>query len=140
MRLMKKNEKGFSLIEVLVALAILGLVAVAFLGGLATANKAMFIADKRATAESLARTEMEYVKNQDYITAPWDYELPSSPPSWDLDHDLPEGYNGYTAIVNAELLHDTDDGIQKIIITVKHGTEAGTAKEVITIEDYKVNR
>jgi len=134
-RFFRHSSKGFSLIEVLVALAILGLVAAAFLGGLATANKAMFIADKRTTAESLARTEMEYVKNQNYSTALWDYELPSSPPSWDLGHNLPEGYYGYTVSVDAVPLHATDDGIQKITVTVSLDTSV-----VIELVDYKVNR
>ena len=143
-----KNEKGFTLIEVIVALALLGIISIAFLGALATASKAIVIADERATAESLARTEMEYVKSQDYSVAPWDYELPSTPPSWDATHALPEGYDGYTVNVSAVLLHDTDgdgdiddddfdDGIQKITVTVKHLEEL---KEVLTLEDYKVER
>jgi len=130
-----KNEKGFTLIEVLVSLALLGIIGSVFLGGLATASKSIFIADKQTTAESLARSQMEYVKEQDYSSAPWDYELPSSPPSWDLDHELPEGCDGYTANVSAELLHDTDDGIQQITVTVSHGGEA-----VIILEGYKVFR
>jgi len=55
---MIKNEKGMSLIEVLVALAILGIAAAAFLSGLATVSRALIIADERTTAESLAKTEI----------------------------------------------------------------------------------
>ena len=36
-----KNEKGFTLIEVIIGLAILGIVAAGFLGGLATASQSM---------------------------------------------------------------------------------------------------
>ena len=132
---MKKNEKGVTLIEVIIAVALLGVIVVAFFGALSTASKALFIADERATAESLARTEMEYVNNQDYVTDTWSYQLPSTPPSWDASHTLPAGYDGYTADASATLLHATDDGIKKITITIHHHT-----KEIITLEDYKVDR
>ena len=134
---LKGNETGLGLIETLVALAILGSIAVVFLSGLATTAKATLIADKRATAESITRSEMEYVKSQDYVIAPWLYELPTTPPTWDASHTLPASYNGYTVNVTAELLdgHEPDDGIQKITVTVNRGS-----KLVLTVEDYKVDR
>jgi prepilin-type N-terminal cleavage/methylation domain-containing protein len=120
-RLLRHNSKGFSLIEVLIALALLGIIAVAFLGGIATASKAMFIADKRTTAESLARSEMEYVKNLPYEDGATEYDIdPSLSP------------DGYTISVDVDPLHD---GIQEITVTVSHGGEA-----VIELEDYKVDR
>jgi prepilin-type N-terminal cleavage/methylation domain-containing protein len=136
-----KSERGFSLVEVVIAIALLGIVGVAFLGGLSTASKAIFTADERATAESLARTEMEYVRNQDYSIAPWDYELPSGTssgvfPSWwnTANHTLPAGYAGYTVNVSTTLLpsHSTDDGIQKIAVDIKH-----LNKEIFTLEGYR---
>ncbi|MCK4369080.1 MAG: type II secretion system protein [Dehalococcoidales bacterium] len=140
-----KNEKGFTLIGVMIALLLLGIIAVALLGALATASNAIFIADERATAESLARTEMEYIKNceYEYLSAPWSYELPSNPPSWDTTHALPAGYDGYSLTVDGNLfdadgdddVDPDDEGIQKIIVTVKHHD-----KEVITLENYKVER
>ncbi len=59
-RLMK-NERGFTLIEVMIAVALMGIIGIALLSGLATASRALFVADERATAESLARSQMEYV-------------------------------------------------------------------------------
>jgi prepilin-type N-terminal cleavage/methylation domain-containing protein len=135
-----KREKGFSLIEVIVALALLGMVAVSFLGALAGGSNAIFIADERATGESLARTEMEYIRNQDYSPAPWAYELPSGappadPPTWwdpANPHTLPQGYDNYAANINAEPLHDTDDGIQEITVVIKH-----LGKEIFILEGYR---
>lgn len=132
---MKGNEVGVTFIETLVALAILGLIAAAFLSGLATGAKATLIADERATAESLARSQMEYVKSQDYVSVPWSYELPITPPDWDENHTLPPGYNGYTVSVAAEPLDGHDSDIQKITVTVNHGD-----KPVLTVDGYKVNR
>ena len=132
-----KSEKGFSLIEVALSIALLGIIAAAFLGALATGSKALFIADERATAESLARTELEYVKNQEYKGAPWEYELPSSPPppAWLWEScTLPDGYDGYTVNVSAEPLHDTDIGIQRITATVWHLEKPDA---IIILEDYR---
>ena len=126
-----KNEKGFTLIEVMIAIALLGIIAVAFLGALATASRALVIADERTTAESVARSQMEYVKNQNY-------DAINDPPQYSLLSSIPDGY---TIVVTAERLDPVgdgtgnDDGIQKITVTVSHN-----GKEVITLEDYKVNR
>ena len=135
-----KNEKGFTLIEVIIAVALLGVIAIAFLSALGTASLAMFIADERATAESLARSEMEYVKSANYTYNGWSYELPTTAPSWDVSHALPSGYDSYTANVTTEPLNSPDDGIQKITIVVSH-----LGKEIIssgnsTLENYKVDR
>ena len=57
------SSRGFTLIEVLIALALMGIIAIAFLSGLSTSSMALIIADEHATAESLARSQMAYVKN-----------------------------------------------------------------------------
>jgi len=138
-RLIKK-ETGFSLVEVLVGLAIIGIVVVGFLMAIATAYKANIISDERTTADSLARAQMEYVKAQGYISADsagWPYELPGSPPPvswlWAIPVDPPAGY---TVNVDAIPIHDIgDDGIQKIIIVVSHNN-----KIIVTLEDLKADR
>jgi len=61
---------GFTLIEVLIALALFTIIAIVFAGGLATASRAVLIADVRTRAESLARTQMESVKEERYEDAP----------------------------------------------------------------------
>lgn len=137
------GESGVALIETLVALAILGLIAVVFLSGLATAARATLIADEQATAESLARSEIEYVKSQDYI----DYSVDP--------HDVydeitpPEGSEGYSVGIIAEPIDpdtglpygetggifEQDDDIQRITVTVNRGS-----KLLLTLEGYKVDR
>ena len=137
-RLMGHSSRGFSLIEVIIALALLGIIAVAFLGALFTASKAILIADERATAESLARSQMEDVKN-------CSYEHGASPLYEQVDVESPT-HPGYFISVDAPPIDpdtglplanpDEDKSIQKIIVTVDHHEES----EVIVLEDYKVDR
>lgn len=141
-----KGEKGFSLMEVALAMALLGIVAVAFLGALATGSRAIFIADERATAESLARTQMEFVRSQEYDAAPWNYTVTSSEqdstdqPTWWDDAPPPllsAEYDGYTAGVAVEPLHILDDGIQVITVTITHTVEGEPPKIIFDIEGYR---
>ena len=143
-----RDEKGFSLLEVVIALALIGIIAIAFLLALAGASRAISIADEQATAQSLIRTEMEYIKGEDFAdlptTANWSYKLPSGNPPWDVNHRLPASYEdaeysleveGYAIDVNED---DTPDaGILKIKITVYHRDKP---EPIITVEDYKVDR
>ena len=142
MRLKKlnRNQKGFTLIEVLIAIAILGMIAVPFLTALSTSSRALIIADERTTAESLVRSEIEYVKSQDYCNASWSYNVNSTgstvpgQPDWLVgSHALPDNCKDYSLTVNASPI---DDGIQKITVTVERDND----KLVLTTSTYKVNR
>jgi prepilin-type N-terminal cleavage/methylation domain-containing protein len=64
---MKKSEAGFTFIEVLIALMIIVILAGAFLNGVAYSSRAVMLADGRATAEALAKSEIEYIKMQTYL-------------------------------------------------------------------------
>jgi len=121
------RESGITLIETVVALAIMGTIAVTFLSGLATTSKAAFIVDEQATAESLARSQMEWTQNVDYVYSATQYSSASIPSGKD--------YINYSATITAESLHNPDDGIQKITVTVKRFDET-----VIRLQSYKVDR
>ena len=120
------RSRGLTLVELVIAMALIAIIAVAFLGGLSNAIMSLVVADVRTTAESLARSEMEYVKSQGYEPAPWDYE-----------DERPPAYDGYAVEVSAELLDGIDDGIQKITVTVSHHSRT---EPVITLEGYKADR
>ena len=121
------HESGVSLIEALVALAIIGTVAVIFLSGVAATSKAAFTVDEQATAESLARSQMEWVKKVDYVYGTTEYSPAPIPSSKD--------YINYSAVITVEPLRAPDDGIQKITVAVKRSGEG-----VIKLEGYKVDR
>ena len=131
---MLKKQKGFSLIEVLVALALLGVLAAGFLVALANSSSHSLTANIRATAESLARTQMESIKNEPYQTGastnPALYTkiaLPSS--SWDISWTV-------SRLDPENLGNGSDEGLQKIDVTVKF-LRGGAWSNVFTLEGYK---
>ena len=113
--------------ETAVALFVLGTIAVAFLSGLVTTSKAAFTIDERATAESLAQSQMELVKMADYVDDATSYPSAQIPGSKD--------YVFYSVNITAGALHNPDDGIQRITVTVTHSGE-----QVFALEGYKVDR
>jgi len=135
------RSRGFSLIELVIAIALIGIIGVTILTALSGATLALIIADQRATAESLARTQIEFVKNSDY-----DYVLESGHPVYALDpgiQPLPSGYSVATVAVrlNQDENPNDDDGIQLITVTVTYYTlraDNAMREQTYILEDYKV--
>jgi type II secretory pathway pseudopilin PulG len=135
------GQEGQGLLEVLIAVAILGIVAVAFLSALATSSSALIIADERTIAESLARSELEYIKNSAYDNT-------NNPPQYspNPDIDIPDGYNINIEAVRLDPEDDgleDDDGIQKITVEVYRQDGPAPSSEdklILSTADYKVNR
>ncbi len=112
-----KCEKGSTLLEVLVALALLGIISVLFLSGVANSSTARVTADERVSAKILAESLMEGIKKALYATS---YNI-----------TIPTDFAGYTANVSVE----ENNNIQDITICVQHRN-----REVLNLESYKVNR
>ena len=122
-----RGQSGISLIETLVALAILGAIAVVFLSALTTTSRGAFTTDEQTTAESLAQSQMEWVKNVNYVEGATQYSPALIPSGSD--------YLNYSVGITANPLHDPDEGIQKITVTIKHFD-----KTIIKLESYKRRR
>lgn len=154
-----KNERGFSLIEVLLAIALLGIISVALFGALATTSKVLFMADERATAESLARKQMEYIKNQPYSDGQWSYQvtfssrtvLDGAPSWWHDEHNPPllsKDYAGYSVKTRTDPIDadrdgevevpGDDEGIRRITVYIYHPEDK--EEPLITLEGYKADR
>lgn len=124
------SEQGFTMVEVLIALALTGLTVVCFLAALTTVSKSTITADEHSTADSLAVSQMEYILGQGYDDT-------TSPPEYVLLSDIPDGWS-VNAI--AERLDpendgiDDDDGIQEIRVMVSRGS-----KQIVALTTRKVN-
>jgi hypothetical protein len=128
-----ESRGGQNLMEVLIAVAILGVVAVAFLSALGTTSTAIIVADERTTAESLTRSELEYIKNSPY-------DATNNPPQYSMDPDLdiPDGYDVVLGCARLDPEDDgygDDDGIQRITVEVYH-----QGNLTLSTADYKTNR
>ncbi len=62
-----QGQRGTSLIDILVGLAIVGVITVAFLTGLTTTLKGVSLSQERVSVESLVKSQIEYIKTQAYI-------------------------------------------------------------------------
>jgi prepilin-type N-terminal cleavage/methylation domain-containing protein len=126
---MIKSQKGFSLIEIVIALALLGILATGFIGALGNASKSLSFTDERQTAITIAEHQMEYIKEQDYST------------SYTQDPTITSNYPGYSVITYVESITSRDNNIQKIrIVVVNHNGKQIILAGNSTLEGYKVNQ
>ena len=114
-----KSQKGISLIETVVAVAIMGIIAVAFLSALATTSSARAVNSERTSAKILAEGIIENIKAEDY--------------SLTYEAVVPAEFAGYTAEVTTAA--ERNGNIQKITVTISH-----QGHEVLTLDSYKVDR
>ena len=127
------NQKGLTLVEVLIALTVFAAISVSLFIALNVSHKTTHSVNQETTAESLTRAELEYIKS-------CDYDAENNPPVYEVDPtlDIP---TKYSIEVTAERLDpegdgfDDDDGIQKVTVQVKYDGDL-----VLTTENYKVNR
>jgi prepilin-type N-terminal cleavage/methylation domain-containing protein len=79
-----KSQKGFTLVEVVIALLLLGVISTAVFGALSTSSKSAALVDTRETARNYAQYQIEYIKTLTYASS---YALAPQPAI----------YNRYTA-------------------------------------------
>ena len=114
------DEPGAGLVEILCAIGILSIVLTIFVSALSTGAHATRVVHERVTAENIARSQLEYMKDTPFIEGT-DCYTPTVVSS-----------TAYTATISATTVYT---GVQRIIVTVFHYD-----KPTFTVEEYKVDR
>jgi type II secretory pathway pseudopilin PulG len=149
------KERGISLIETIVGLAIVSIISLAFLSGLGTSFKSQAVQGKNAVGEAIATSQMEYIKTQPFSDNEWIYTVSSSnrsstqPPSWWDEYNpvlLDTDYERYYAESSAQdfdfdrdstvEVPGDDDSIRKITVNVYNYHD----EFLFTLTAYKTNR
>lgn len=118
-RIMKRGEKGIALIEVLVSLALLGIIAVGILSGTAATSSTRVVADEHASAKILAESIMDDIKKQEFGSS--------------YTTSIPDEFSDFSADTTVTSLRN--NALQKITVDVSRRDQV-----LFTLEGYKVQR
>ena len=127
------SEKGATLVEELVTIAIIGMGIVILVVMITTGTLGVRRVDDDVRAQSLARSQIELIKDAPYEADPTTSPYPSV-----------VGISGYTVSLDFEYWNAStssfqsglrNDGLQKITVTVSSG-----ATQLARISDFKVDR
>lgn len=119
---MKRDENGFSLVEILISVAILGILCTGIIWALGTGVRTLSGADETDTARSIAEGQMEYIKSLPFISDGVYPEISISP-----------ALSGYSIDVTSSAITGRDSNLQHLTVVVKY-----QGKAVISLEGYKV--
>jgi len=116
------DQRGFGLVESLAAVTVLGVAVVSLVVALSSGMVDVDEGAQEVNAQSLAESQLEYIKSYPYDPQATAYPLVEAP-------------EGYTIDVGVTSIPDTDSDIQKITVTILRDDE-----ELFRVDAYKVNR
>ena len=119
---MRKGERGFSLLEVVIAIGVLGILVAAFIPAMMGATKFNISTDERETANNLAEREIEYVKSQPYAPAYSSDNYSADYPGFSVD-----------PITVIETIANRDSNIQAVTVVVRRN-----GLQIVTLAGYKM--
>ena len=116
------RQRGVSLMEAAVAVLLLGGCVVTMVMGISSGAIGVQADSQQVTAQGLARTQMELIKNSAFDATGSSYPVVAVPAGYSVDLDIAS-------------VPDAGPDIQKITAAVNVGGET-----ILTLQDYKVNR
>ncbi|MDD5093956.1 MAG: type II secretion system protein [Dehalococcoidia bacterium] len=134
-RLVISGQPGFTLIEVLVAVALMATMGVGFVSAMITGTNSTGVVEKKVDIDNLARAQMEYTKGCQYKAVGDGGYLTIDDPTVDPEYrvTLPSDYD---ILVEQTAVDETDPPyIQMITVTIKRGSDT-----LLELQGYKVNR
>lgn len=123
-----RNEKGFTLVEILIVVAMTGIMVAGVLMVIGTSTNILVKTRNQETAKDIAATEMEYIRSLPFSGS---YTLPALPAIYSNFTLNSTNTPPFTAIVTPLQL-----GEQKIEIDV---FLKGSTTPIFTIVDYRVD-
>ena len=117
----RMDQRGSGLLESVLAVAILGAVAVVLLAAFSTSSLASRESQASVGAEQLALSQVEYMKGLPYQTPPASYATVTPTPNY--------------AITTSAVAAESDGNVSLVTITVSLN-----GQPYLTLETYKVNR
>ena len=119
-----RDQRGSSLIEVMLSIALLGILVVGFLSAIGTGSMAIFMTDERQTAKNLAESQMEYIKG-----------LPFSA-SYSANDEIMAEYPGYSVEIDVKYIAERDENIQEITVIINDAD----GEPIAQLKGYKTKR
>lgn len=139
-----RSERGETLVETLVALVILGLAAVAILGGVQMSTVASDIHRKQSTGGAYVRSYAEAIER--YVSTPGadNYQPCAVADAYNLsavtsELNLPTGYSAHHAVAvpldptGSTLTCPGDKGIQRLDLTVRSADDRAVEKLTVIL-------
>ena len=127
------DEEGTTLVEELVTVAIIGIGIVILVAMITTGVVGVRQVDDRVLAESLARSQLEIIKDAAYQADPVSVPYPAVAPI--PNYSVAVGIEYWNATSSTFVSAVRNDGLQKITVTV---SSAGTP--LVQTAEYKVDR
>ncbi|NOQ40198.1 MAG: hypothetical protein GQ562_07740 [Anaerolineales bacterium] len=127
------DEEGTTLVEELVTVAIIGIGIVILVAMITTGVVGVRQVDDRVLAESLARSQLEIIKDAAYQADPVSVPYPAVAPI--PNYSVAVGIEYWNATTSTFVSAVRNDGLQKITVTV---SSAGTP--LVQTAEYKVDR
>jgi type II secretory pathway pseudopilin PulG len=128
-----EDEKGLSLVEELVALAIVAIGLILLLGAIYTGSIGVRTANDQSVGESMARSQLELIADSAYSPDPTVAPYPMvSPPA---GYTVGVTVEYWTALNGPFTSSVRNDGLQRIIVTV-----SGANGLIFQLEGYKTDR
>jgi prepilin-type N-terminal cleavage/methylation domain-containing protein len=139
------DERGMSLVETLVTVALVSIILAAFLAAVSVGSFGVSVVRERVTAENLARAQLEHIKNYTYTVG----AIVDNPNPEENDYPIIEHREDYPITIDISYWysatmgggwssnpdHDRPCGMQWITVTVSHN-----GVPVFRALDYKLNR
>jgi prepilin-type N-terminal cleavage/methylation domain-containing protein len=138
------RQHGVSMLEIMVAMGILGVAGIALLLSMSTAFRSQDISREQVRGENLVRSQLEYIREQAYFTPPsLPYLIPpgNDPGAYTVPPPVATVPSDYTITVTITQYCDSEgtcydiNQIQQNTVRVFRNEE-----ELIAVEDLKANR